>query len=223
VNTGHICPLLQLMDLKWKYKVRIFIDESISLGVLGQNGRGVTEHFNVNIEDVDMIMATLENSFASTGGFCVGRSFVVDHQRLSGLGYCFSASLPPLLATSVGESLRIMQKEPERFVELQHNAQRIKQGLMEALAKSEFYVEVDDGSPVMHIKHKHDNEDQLDKLVDYAFAKNIALTRARYLVKEEQFQPKPSIRISVNAKLTDQEINTFLSVIRQAAIVGEDK
>jgi serine palmitoyltransferase len=31
--------------LKYKYKVRLFIDESVSFGVLGANGRGVTEHF----------------------------------------------------------------------------------------------------------------------------------------------------------------------------------
>ena len=34
------------------------------------------------------------------GGFCAGMREVVDHQRLSGSGYCFSASLPPFLATA---------------------------------------------------------------------------------------------------------------------------
>uniref|UniRef100_A0A914PV91 Uncharacterized protein n=1 Tax=Panagrolaimus davidi TaxID=227884 RepID=A0A914PV91_9BILA len=61
---------------------------------------GVTEYFGVDVIDIDMIMASLENALATTGGFCAGRSFVVGHQRLSGLGYCFSASLPPLLATA---------------------------------------------------------------------------------------------------------------------------
>ncbi|KHN79256.1 Serine palmitoyltransferase 1 [Toxocara canis] len=39
-NTGDLCPLPQLMELKWKYKVRIFIDESMSFGVIGNTGRG---------------------------------------------------------------------------------------------------------------------------------------------------------------------------------------
>ncbi|CAJ0573497.1 unnamed protein product, partial [Mesorhabditis spiculigera] len=39
-NTGSICPLPKLMEFKWKYKVRIFIDESFSFGVLGKTGRG---------------------------------------------------------------------------------------------------------------------------------------------------------------------------------------
>lgn len=47
--TGTICPLPKLMELRQKYKLRIFIDESISFGVLGSNGKGITEYFNVNV------------------------------------------------------------------------------------------------------------------------------------------------------------------------------
>ena len=41
--------LLLQIELKYKYKVRIFIDESASFGVLGHTGRGLTEHFNVPV------------------------------------------------------------------------------------------------------------------------------------------------------------------------------
>lgn len=37
------------VKLKYKYKVRIFLEESMSFGVLGEHGRGVTEHFGVNV------------------------------------------------------------------------------------------------------------------------------------------------------------------------------
>ena len=49
LNSGQICPLPELMALKWKYKVRIFIDESVSFGVLGQHGKGVTEHYGIPV------------------------------------------------------------------------------------------------------------------------------------------------------------------------------
>jgi len=32
------------------------------------------------IEEVDLIAASLENSLASIGGFCCGRAYVIDHQ-----------------------------------------------------------------------------------------------------------------------------------------------
>lgn len=42
------------------------------------------EHYGIDPIQVDLVMASLENAIASTGGFCAGRSFVVGHQRLSG-------------------------------------------------------------------------------------------------------------------------------------------
>lgn len=55
-NTGNICPLPELLDLCKKYKLRIFIDESISLGTIGTHGKGITEYFNIPISEIDMIM-----------------------------------------------------------------------------------------------------------------------------------------------------------------------
>lgn len=43
-----IC-LISQVKLKYRYKVRIFLEESMSFGVLGEHGKGVTEHFGVNV------------------------------------------------------------------------------------------------------------------------------------------------------------------------------
>lgn len=47
-NFYHVSAVLKV-KLKYKYKVRIFLEESMSFGVLGEHGRGVTEHFGVNV------------------------------------------------------------------------------------------------------------------------------------------------------------------------------
>ena len=58
-------------------------------------------------------------SLGSVGGFCVGSSFVVQHQVLSGQGYCFSASLPPLLASAAIEALNIIEtKQESKFLKI---------------------------------------------------------------------------------------------------------
>ena len=41
--------LILQVELKWKYKLRVFLEESFSFGVLGKTGRGITEHFNINV------------------------------------------------------------------------------------------------------------------------------------------------------------------------------
>ncbi|VDK59130.1 unnamed protein product [Anisakis simplex] len=104
-----------------------------------------------------MIMASLENALATTGGFCAGRSFVVGHQRLSGLGYCFSASLPPLLATAASEGLRVLGKEPDRFERLHRNARFMHNTLKKVFESSRFVINGDELSPVQHIYY--DNEE----------------------------------------------------------------
>lgn len=49
VNSGQVCPLPELIEIKKRFKIRLFIDESISFGVLGKSGRGVIEHFNTDV------------------------------------------------------------------------------------------------------------------------------------------------------------------------------
>ena len=41
--------------MKQKYKFRIFLDESYSFGVLGENGRGLTEFYNVDVSSVAIV------------------------------------------------------------------------------------------------------------------------------------------------------------------------
>ncbi|XP_066461100.1 serine palmitoyltransferase 1 [Eleutherodactylus coqui] len=220
MNTGDICPLPQLVELKYKYKVRIFLEESLSFGVLGEHGRGVTEHFGINIDDIDLISANMENALASIGGFCCGRSFVIDHQRLSGQGYCFSASLPPLLASAAIEGLNIMEETSEIFHTLKEKCRRIHkalQGVEGLKVVGEIF------SPAFHLQlerstgWREKDTQLLQDIVDHCMNRKIALTQARYLEKEEKNLPPPSIRVIVTVEQTDEELDMAASVIKQAA------
>lgn len=81
----------------------------------------------LKVKDIDFISGSLEHSLASFGGFIVGPSFVVDHQRISGLGYCFSASLPPLLAGAGIQALNILEENPDIIQELQEKCKYFHQ------------------------------------------------------------------------------------------------
>lgn len=48
-----------------------------------------------------------------------------------GVGYCFSASLPPFLATAGSEALNVMKDSPEMFKELREKAKHFRQLLKE--------------------------------------------------------------------------------------------
>lgn len=49
MNTGEMCPLPEIVELRKLYKLRLILDESVSFGSIGSHGRGITEHLNVNV------------------------------------------------------------------------------------------------------------------------------------------------------------------------------
>lgn len=221
INTADICPLPELVKLKYKYKVRIFLEESMSFGVLGEHGRGVTEHFGVNIDDIDLISANMENAVASIGGFCCGRSFVIDHQRLSGQGYCFSASLPPMLAAAAIEALNIMEEDPDIFAVLREKCRKVYNALQGIKGLK---LVGEPLAPALHLQLERssgsrDSDMQLLRsIVDHCLEQHVALTIARYLEKEERFLPPPSIRVVVTVQHSEDDILKAVSCIRDAAL-----
>ncbi|XP_015795345.1 serine palmitoyltransferase 1 [Tetranychus urticae] len=218
MNYGDICPLREMMELKKKYKVRIFVDETVSFGVLGEHGKGITEHLNIPIEDIDHISSTLEHAISGYGGFCAGTTFIIDHQRLSGLGYCFSASLPPLQVAVAIAALDMLENKPDLTEKLRSNCINMHQKLSRLLSCR---VHGDPISPVKHLRFSKElssydvETEQLEKICDHAHQKGFALAISRYL-DEEVLKNRPSIRLLINASLEETELTEICDVIGEA-------
>ena len=89
---GTITPLPHIVRLKQRYKYRLMLDDTMAVGVLGATGRGSLEQWAVDVNQCEFYCASMEASFASVGGFCIGAKQVVDHQRLSGAGYWYTTT-----------------------------------------------------------------------------------------------------------------------------------
>ncbi|CAK9303965.1 unnamed protein product [Gordionus sp. m RMFG-2023] len=120
--TGEMCPLPQIVEFRKRYKARVFIEESISYGILGTTGKGVTEYYGIDLNEVDLVIGSLENSLGSIGGFCVGKKYIIENNYLSGLGYCFSASLPPIQASAARAALNLIKDNPQIIKNLKKNS-----------------------------------------------------------------------------------------------------
>lgn len=232
-KTGQLCPLPDIIRIKHKYKMRLFIDESRSFGCLGAEGKGVTQHFdNVDFErDIDLVMASLENAPCAYGGFCAGTSFVVDHQRLSGVGYCFSASLPPFQAQVAREALNIIKDEPHIVRDAQtlytyaHDklATQLTKltNISHPLSPIKLLAHVDDPS----LKHLNDHEkvkyardihDRLQTICENILRQEkLALSVSRYLEDEEMTSPIASIRLVVSGCMSKADIDKVVEAIER--------
>ncbi len=151
-NVGDICPLPELVRLKDEHRCRLIVDESFSFGVLGATGRGVTEHFGVDRASVEILCAALCAALGSVGGFCIGNEHeVVDHQRLQGAGYCFSASAPPFVARAATVALEKISADPSVCADVRANSTALSVGVDEACAGL-LHVVSDPESPILHLR-----------------------------------------------------------------------
>jgi 7-keto-8-aminopelargonate synthetase-like enzyme len=110
---GDIAKLPDIVELAKKYHARVMVDDAHSIGVLGKNGRGTAEHFNLE-DEVDVIMGTFSKSFASIGGFIAAKEEVIHYIKHFSRALIFSASPPPAAVATVSKALDIIMAEPER-------------------------------------------------------------------------------------------------------------
>lgn len=111
---GDLCKLPDIVRLKKKYNATIMVDEAHGIGVFGQQGRGVCNHFGLT-DEVDLIMGTFSKSLASIGGFIAADHSVINWLRHTVRTYIFSASCTPAATAAAREALHIIQQEPERI------------------------------------------------------------------------------------------------------------
>jgi 8-amino-7-oxononanoate synthase len=125
---GDLANLPEITRLARKYRARVLVDDAHGVGVMGPNGRGTAEHFELH-DDVDLIMGTFSKSFASTGGFIAGPEEVVYFIKHTARAFLFSASIPPASAAAALAALDIIEAEPELRTKLWSNANRMKSEL----------------------------------------------------------------------------------------------
>jgi len=124
---GDICNLPKLVELKKKYGARILIDDAHALGMIGKNGRGTASYYNLE-DEVDIIMSTFSKSLASLGGFIAADENVIHYVKHFSRPFIFSASVPPSNAATALEAINIMIEQPERIINLQKNADYMREG-----------------------------------------------------------------------------------------------
>jgi 8-amino-7-oxononanoate synthase len=118
---GDRAPLEDIVSVKQKYGAYLVVDEAHSLGVLGENGRGLTEE--AGVEDyVDFIIGTFSKSLGAIGGFCTSNHPGLELIRYASRPYIFTASLSPSTIASTRTALKIIRSQPELRKQLWDNA-----------------------------------------------------------------------------------------------------
>lgn len=216
-NYGDLCPLPRLLELKAKYCYRLILNEALSFGVLGATGRGLAEMHGVDVREIEIVTMSMAHSLASVGGLCIGTTQVVDHQRLSAAGYCYSASAPPFVSAAASAALRMLRAEPVLVSDLRKNAEflHLAVGAVAGLKVTSCKL-----SPIVHAALTGEREVGPTRAILQAIAQRcaqagVALTASTY-IPSEKFPPPPTLRITTNALHTTEQLEEAVRVLASA-------
>ena len=125
---GDIAPLNRIVDLAKKYQCSVMIDEAHALGVMGEGGRGLAEHFAVE-KDVDIQMGTLSKAAGSFGAYCCGSDKLISFFINKARSFIYTTGLPPSVAAASLRALEIIQQKPQRRAQLWANTHYVQGAL----------------------------------------------------------------------------------------------
>jgi glycine C-acetyltransferase len=129
---GSIAKLPELLQIARDTNSIVVMDDSHATGVLGKSGRGTAEHFGV-LGEVDVITSTLGKALGgAAGGFVAGSAALCDTLIQGSRPQLFSNALPPTVACSALEAVRVIEAEPQRVTRLHENADWFRQAIIEA-------------------------------------------------------------------------------------------
>jgi len=125
---GDIARLPQIVEAAEEADAIVMVDDAHASGVLGRNGRGTVDHFDLHGR-VHVQVGTLSKAIGVLGGYVAGPAAlrtVLEHRARP---FLFSTSHPPAVAAACLAAIDVLESEPELIERLWDNARYFKAGL----------------------------------------------------------------------------------------------
>ncbi|HET7584519.1 MAG TPA: 8-amino-7-oxononanoate synthase [Gemmatimonadaceae bacterium] len=145
---GDLAPLPALIDVARRHGAWTYVDDAHATGVLGPNGRGAVEHWQVEGE-VDVIMGTLGKALGCAGAFVAGSAALRELLLNTARAFMFTTGSPPAIAAAALAALRVAEEEPWRRTRLAENGERLRR----ALGEQGVAAAVATGAPAGRVPH----------------------------------------------------------------------
>ncbi|MEP7040674.1 MAG: glycine C-acetyltransferase [Chloroflexota bacterium] len=125
---GDIARLPEIVEAAEEADAIVYVDDAHASGVLGRNGRGSVDHFDLHGR-VHVQVGTLSKAIGVLGGYVAGsealREILIHRAR----PFLFSTSHPPAVAAACVAAIDVLESEPELIERLWQNSRLFKAGL----------------------------------------------------------------------------------------------
>ena len=108
--TGALGIIDQIVALKQKYHFRMMIDDAHGFGVMGEHGRGTSEHFGV-MDGVDLYIGAYAKSMATIGGFVASEKDIITYLKYNMRSQMYAKALPMPIVEGCLKRLEIIDSE----------------------------------------------------------------------------------------------------------------
>ena len=123
---GDCAPLPELADTADRHNAWLMVDDAHGFGVLGDNGVGCAEHFDLDQQRLPILMATLGKGVGSFGAFVAGSETLIETLIQFARPYIYTTAMPPAVAAASLASLAIIRRDHARRAHLQALIARFK-------------------------------------------------------------------------------------------------
>lgn len=125
---GDIADLPALTQISNKYKILLMVDDAHGEGVLGKNGRGIVDHFNLHGK-VDIEVGTMSKAFGAVGGMVAGKKEIIEWLTQRARPFLFSSAMTIPDVAACLEAVEILSKSDKPVKKLWENAAYLKDSL----------------------------------------------------------------------------------------------
>lgn len=202
---GDIAPLPDMIEVMSNYEGSVLVmDEAHASGAIGATGRGIYEYFNLLPQQaiergvIPLIMTTF-SKFAASAGAAIS-THVAELKPLLNVSPTSigTISLPPPTTAAALESIRIVQREPDRIKRLQDNTHYLRS----RLAAHDFLAIGETNVVPVILPPEINPKVYAKELLEYGI-----------WVSPIWFIAKPRIRITANALHTKEEIDRLVNTM----------
>jgi 8-amino-7-oxononanoate synthase len=125
---GDLAPLPELAALAQQHDAWLMVDDAHGFGVFGAHGGGCAEHFNLDREQLPILMGTLGKAAGTYGAFVAGSEALIETLIQFARTYIYTTALPPAVAAATLESIELIRRESWRREHLQQLIARFRHG-----------------------------------------------------------------------------------------------
>lgn len=200
---GDRCDLKRLIEIKHKYpNIYLYVDEAHGFGVLSEEGSGLCGSLKL-IDEVDFILTTFGKAMASEGA-CIltnetARDYIINNSR----PLIFSTALSPYTFAHEAFMVNYMKKRNDLRIKLEKISSYIHQTLNEC--------GFDNVSSSQIIPLITGDNDRTLKASEFFKTRGIYAMPIRHPTVP---QGKGRLRISLNAGLTDSQVELLADTIK---------